>query len=155
MTPITERDKMLGAAVNISAIFFPYAGPIVCALVCGKAPFVRYHAYRALIEQVIATVIIGFLMICSISYSVYSFYHQMEGGFDWSKIDWWGIILKSLVTWLLLGLWGVVNIFLALRDALEAYHGKLPLKPKWSERKALRLSGMDLQTLPQPTPQIS
>lgn len=143
MAPIKEHDRLLAATVNVAAIFFPYAGPIVGAAVLGKSPYARYHALKSLIEQIVSTLVIGFLMLCSLSYSIYSLYHQMEGGFDWSKIDWVSLLIKSLVTYLLLALWELINIVLSIRDAIQAMHGKLPDRPKWAERKALALSGMN------------
>jgi uncharacterized membrane protein len=147
---ISDRDKGLAAAVNVSAIFFPYMGPIVGAIVGAKSPYVKFHAYRNLIEQVISTIIIGFLMACSLAYSIYSLYNDQKDGFDLAKIDWLPILMKAAITWLLLAIWNLINIFLSLRDASQALKGKLPTNPKWSERRALKLAGATKLALDRP-----
>ena len=133
-------ERTIAAAVNISAIFFPYMGPIVGALLAGQSKFVRFHAYRCLIEQIVSTLIIGTLAITSLAFTIYSLSKTMEGGFDWHKIDWQTIVIKSVITYLLLALWGVINTLLSVRDAIEALRGQLPAKPKWTERKAMKLA---------------
>jgi len=139
---VKEHDKMMAAAVNVSAIFFPYIGPIIGIIVGARSPYVKYHAYRNLIEEVMSFLIITFLIICSLSYSIYSLYNSQRDGFDLSKIDWVTMIFKAVLTWLLLGLWTIVNTMLSIRDAIQALGGKLPNRPKWSERKAMKLSGL-------------
>lgn len=139
---VPHNERVLAAAVNVAAIFFPYAGPIVGYVVSSKMKFVRYHATRSLIEQIVATVIIGILLIASLLYSAYSIQHTMADGFDLRKIDWVTLLVKTVATWLLLGLWGIVNTVLNVRDALEALQGKVPIKPKWTEKRALRWSGL-------------
>ena len=62
MVQTTGSERITAAAVNISAIFFPYLGPIVGAVIAGQSKFVRYHAYRCLIEQVVSTVACSSLM---------------------------------------------------------------------------------------------
>ncbi|MEI8282115.1 MAG: hypothetical protein WCG75_06910, partial [Armatimonadota bacterium] len=69
-------------------------------------------------------------------------YNSQRDGFDLAKIDWVTMIFKAVLTWLLLGLWTVVNTILSIRDAVQALGGKLPNRPKWSERKAMKLSGL-------------
>ena len=139
---IKEHDKVLAAAVNISAIFFPYMGPIVGALVGVRSPYIRYHSYRNLIEQIVSTLIIGFLILCSLSYSIYRLYETQKGAFDLSKIEWIPLLVKATLTWLLLAAWGIINTFLSIRDALQALRGDLPKRPKWTERKAIKWSGL-------------
>ena len=140
MVQTTGSERVTAAAVNISAIFFPYLGPIVGAVIAGQSKFVRYHAYRCLIEQVVSTVILVTLLLVSFGYTLYGLSKSMAGGFDIHKIDFLTILIKAAVTWVLLGLWEVVNIVLSIRDALEALNGQLPLKPKWTERKAMVLT---------------
>ena len=136
----TGSERTTAAAVNISAIFCPYLGPIVGAVLAGKSKFVRFHAYRCLIEQILSTLIIGILVIFSLAFTIYSLSNTMEGAFDWHKVDWQTIVIKSVVTYLLLALWGVINTILSIRDAIEALRGDLPRKPKWAERKAMKLA---------------
>lgn len=145
MIEITQKDKTLAAGVNVAAIFFPYMGPIAGAIVGSNSPYVKFHAYRNLIQQIISTIIIGFLMACSLAYSIYSLYNNQKDGFDLSKIEWVPILMKAAITWALLGIWGLINIILSIGDALQALRGEVPAKPKWTERKALRISGMEGQ----------
>ncbi len=140
MHQTSAHERTVAAAVNISAIFFPYLGPIVGSLIAGKSKFVKFHAYRCLIEQILSTLIIGALAITSLAFTIYSLSQTMQGGFDWHKIDWQTILIKSIVTYLLLALWGLINILLSVRDAIEALRGELPKRPKWSERKAMKLA---------------
>ncbi len=142
MIEITQKDKNLAAGVNVAAIFFPYMGPIVGTIIGSKSPYVKFHAYRNLIQQIVSTIVIGFLMACSLAYSIYSLYNNQKDGFDLSKIEWVPILLKAALTWALLALWGVINTILSIGDALQALRGQLPTKPKWTERKAIKLSGM-------------
>ena len=142
MVQIKEHDKVLAAAVNVSAIFFPYLGPIVGAILCSRSPYVKYHAYRNLIEQIVSTLIIGFLLLCSFTYSVYQIYETQKEGFDLGKIGWITILIKATGIWLLLGLWGIINTVLSVRDALQALRGDLPARPKWTEGKAMKWAGL-------------
>lgn len=146
-TEISQKDKNLAAGVNIAAIFFPYMGPIVGAIIGSKSPYVKFHAYQNLIQQIISAIIIGFLMACSLAYSIYSLYNNQKDGFDLSKIDWVSILLKAFLTWALLGLWAVINTIMSVGDALKALRGEMPSKPKWSERKAIKLAGMEIPPL--------
>lgn len=158
MEQITDRDKILAAAVNVSSIFFPYTGPIVGVVVGMKMPYVKFHAYRCLIGQIVTSVIIGTLMIISLSYSIYTTYQNMGGHFDLSKIDWFGILIKSAITWVLLAIWNLINIIFAVKDALEAFNGKIPLKPNWIGKKAMKWSRMNqkqVQPIEQNTVQSS
>ena len=142
MVQTTGGERVTAAAVNISAIFFPYLGPIVGAVIAGQSKFVRYHAYRCLIEQVVSTVILVTLLLISFGFTVYSLSKSMVGGFDIHKIDLVTILIKAAVTWVLLGLWEVVNVVLSIRDAIEALNGELPRKPKWTERRAMKLANL-------------
>ena len=142
MPEFDQNERTLAAAVNVAAIFFPYVAPIVGLVVSAKMPFVRYHAARSLIEQLVSSVIIGLLMLASLIYSVWSIKNTMADGFDLSKIDWMTLLIKTAVTWVLLTIWGFINTILNVRDALEALQGKLPARPKWTDRKALKMAGL-------------
>ena len=141
MVQTKEHEKVMAAAVNVSAIFFPYAGPIVGAILGAKSPFVKFHSYRNLIEQIVSTLIIAFLIVCSLSYSVWRLYETQKGGFDLGKVEWIPMLVKAGAIWLLLGLWGVINTILSIRDALQALRGEIPNRPKWTERKAMKWAG--------------
>jgi hypothetical protein len=110
-----------------------------------RSAYVRYHAYRCLIEQVVATVLLAVLLVCSVAYSVVSLVNSgvFENGIQWSKIDWVGILVKSAVTWIGLALWNAWNVFNSLRDARAAYAGAPLSRRNWSERRAIALAGSE------------
>lgn len=137
--PYTSNERLAGAAVNIASIPFPWTAPLVGFAVAGKSKFVRFQAIRSLIEQVASIVLIGSITIASVVYSVVDFANK---NFDFSKIDWKMVILKSVAIWIGLGLFAVWNFFNAIRDAWQAWNGDVPKKMKWSERLAAKWSGL-------------
>ncbi len=139
---VDQHERVLAATVNVAAIFFPYLAPIIGLVVSPKMKFVRYHAARSLLEELASAIVIGILLIASLLYSANQIRHAMEGGFDWSKVNWIGMLLKATITYVLLSIWGILNTIFNIRDAIAALNGQWPTKPKWSERKALKWSGM-------------
>lgn len=117
----------------------PFMGPIIGFLI-SSSKYVKYHALKAIVEQIITSLIIGTLMICSLSYSIYTLYQSQSGGFDLSKIDWVAMLVKAAITWVLFAIWNLINIVLSLKDAAAANRGQLPTKPKFAERKAITWS---------------
>ena len=136
--PIPNSHRTLAGAVNIASIFFPYTAPIVGFIVGFKLPFVRFHALKSLIEQIALTLIIGVLMIISISWSIYTATGYFQDGFDWNKIDWVQLVLKTIGFWLLIGLFQLLNTIQNLKDAYQAFNGLLPTGKRWTERLALK-----------------
>lgn len=134
---MNERNR--AALVCLASIPAPFMGPLWGLITSGGRPFVRFHAIRCLLQEVFASLIIGTLMALSLAYTLYSFYQK---GFDLSEINWWAVIIKSLVTWALLGLWAVVNFVMSIRDALQALDGQMPTKLGVSGRIAARWSGI-------------
>jgi uncharacterized membrane protein len=137
-TSFTERERLVAGGLNIAAIFMPYIGPIIGYAMAGKSSFVRFHALRCIIEQVVMTVVLGTLMVLSLIWTVYNLY---QTGFDLQKIDWAFVIGKAVVTWLLLGLLNILNFINGVRDGLQAFQGKYPTRFKWTERIAAKMSG--------------
>ncbi|MCC7434549.1 MAG: hypothetical protein IT363_07675 [Methanoregulaceae archaeon] len=131
---IGESDRKLGGLVHLAAIPAPFWGPAVALILFGRRPFVRYQAYKALIEQLVAIAVTITIFAISIGLTIYQF---TQNGFDLSKIDWVQVIIKSLIVWLLLALFNLWNVINAIRDASTAYRGIIPAKPKWTERVAL------------------
>jgi len=146
---VSQEDRVLGAAVNLAAIPFPYVGPIVGLIVGGRSPFVRYHAFRCLIEQVLATILLALIMIASLTYSIVTLVQSgvFANGIDWSKIDWLGILIKSVATWVGLALWNLWNVVHSIRAGLAAYLWEPIRPPGWSERKAAHLAGGNIDPL--------
>lgn len=142
---IPKRDQGLAMLVNLASIPLPYVAPIVGSVIGTQSPYVKFHSYRMLIEQVMSTIIAGILIACSLSYSIWKM--KEDGVWDSTgihpeKIGWVGILVKSAVTWVLFALWGLWNTFNSLKDAMEAGRGYLPPKPRWSERLSLKWSGL-------------
>ncbi len=135
---------MIAGAVNFAAIPFPYLGPIVGLAVAGRSSFVRYHASRCLIEQVLATAILVVVVGVSLAYSVWNLVQSgvFENGIQLSKIDWLGILIKSVVTWIALALWNLWNLLNSLRDGMSALAGQEVNAVSWSERRAARFAGI-------------
>lgn len=136
----TDKDKMIAAALNFAAIPFPYLGPIVGLVIGSKSRFVRFHAFRSLIEQVALSILIGFFMACSLGWTIYSI---SKSGFDFQKIDWTQQILKAVGFWLLFGLFGILNTINSILDGVQALSGKVPTSKKWSERLAMKWSRVE------------
>lgn len=137
---VSEADRRLGTAVHIAAIPAPYFGPLVALLVAGGRPFVRYQALKSLIGQVIAGIITFAIIATSLAFSVYQL---AQTGFDFLKIDWVQLIIKSIVVWLSLALFGLWNTLTALREAIAANRGVLPARPRLAERLAARWSRLN------------
>jgi hypothetical protein len=146
MTPeIPKQDQGLAMVMNLASIPLPYIAPIAGAVLGKKSPYVKFHSYRMLIEQVLGSILAGVLIACSLAYSLWKL--KSDGvldstGLHTEKIDWIGIIVKSVLTWILFALWGLWNTFNSLKDAMEAGRGYVPSKPRWSERLAMKWSGL-------------
>lgn len=131
---ISDRDRHVGGLVHLAAIPAPFWGPAVVLILFGSRPFVRYQAYKALIEQLVAISITVSVFAISIGITIYQF---IQNGFDLTQIDWIQVIVKSLAVWLLLALFNLWNVINAVRDASTAFRGTVPSRPKWTERLAL------------------
>lgn len=140
----SQNEKLIAAGLNFAAIPFPYMGPLVGFAVGSKSKFVRFHALRSLIEQVALSLLIGFLMACSLGWTLYTL---VRDGFDIQKIDWTQQILKMLGFWLLFGLFGLLNALNSIFDGIQALNGKIPTSKKWSERLALKWSRFEAPAL--------
>jgi uncharacterized membrane protein len=134
-----DQEKLVAGGLNLIAIFLPFAGPIVGFAIGNKSPFVKFHALRCLIEQIVMSLFIGTLMVLSLSWTAYNLY---QTGFDFSKIDWGMVIGKTIVVWVLLGILNIMNFVNGVKDGLQAFSGKIPTKLKWTERIAAKHSGI-------------
>jgi uncharacterized membrane protein len=133
----SQHEKLIAAGLNFAAIPFPYMGPIIGYVVGSKSSFVRFHALRSLIEQLVLSLLIGFLMACSLGWTIYTL---LRDGFDLQKIDWTQQILKAVFFWLLFGLFGLLNTLNSILDGVQALQGRIPTSKKWSERLAMKWS---------------
>lgn len=135
----SKTDRRLGALVHIASIPAPYAGPLIALVVAGGRPFVRYQAVRALVGQVLAGLLTFVVIATSLSITIYQL---VQTGFDLSEINWWQVLIKSVVVWLALVLFGLWNTLTALREAFVAHQGNLPRRMRWPDRVAARVSGL-------------
>ncbi len=135
----TDTDRRLGALVCLAAIPAPYAGPLIGLVVAGRRPFVRYHAVRALVGQLIAGMLTFMVIATSLSFTVYQL---VQTGFDLSQINWWQVLFKSVAVWLALALFGLWNTLTSLREAYAANQGVLPRRMGISDRIAARVAGL-------------
>jgi uncharacterized membrane protein len=138
-----EQERNLAAILNFASIVAPYMAPILGLILGRHSSFVRFHAIRNLMEQVVASVLVAALIVVSLGTTLYSLSTSgaFANGFDLSKIDIWQLILKSLVVWLALGAWSLWNTINSILDGLQAMRGELPSRPRWTERLAARWSG--------------
>ncbi len=142
---IPKKDQGLAMVMNLASIPLPYVAPIAGLVLGVRSPYVKFHSYRMLIEQVLGSILAGILIACSLAYSLWK--SKNDGvidsvGLHLEKIDWWGLIAKTVIIWVFFALWGLWNTFNSLKDAMEAGRGYLPPKPRWSERLALKWSGL-------------
>ncbi|MBS1704326.1 MAG: hypothetical protein JST40_00515 [Armatimonadetes bacterium] len=147
--PLTSGEKTLAGALNLAAIPMPYVGPVIGLVIGSQSKFVRFHAFRCLIEQIFATALTLLVVATSLGYSIYTMVKNgvFDHGIDVSKIDWVTLLIKSAITWIAFGLWNLWNVVNSVLDAIQAFSGALPRRFGWCARRAARLSG--IMTLPQ------
>lgn len=139
----TSTDRQLGAVVHLASIPAPYLAPMIALVAAGGRPFVRYHAVRVLVGQLIAGFITFLVIATSLSFTVYQL---VQSGFDLSEINWWQVILKSVAVWLALALFGLWNTFTSLREAYVASQGALTRRVRWPDRLTARIARVPLNT---------
>lgn len=140
----TSQERTLAGGLNIAAIFLPYLGPIGGLTLSDGSKFVKFNAYRCLLEQVVRTILIGLIVVASLSYSIYSMVQAgvFDNGLDLSKIDWVTLIIKSAITWIAFAIWGIWNTISSVRDALQAFAGRMPDRMRRIDRIAARWAGL-------------
>lgn len=137
----TDTERTMAGCLNLASIPFPYLGPIVGFVAGHRSPYVRFHALRSLLEQALLSFLTGLLIAISLIWSVVSLF---QTGLDWQQIDWKTLLIKTVAFWLLLGLFWLVNLINALRDAAECFAGRMPRRLGWAGRIARRMSGLPL-----------
>jgi hypothetical protein len=141
---VNTHEKTVAGGLNVAAIFFPYIGPVIGLAISAGSKFVKFNAYRCLIEQVTRTILVGLIIVASLSYSIYSMVQAgvFKDGIDLSKIDWVTLLIKSAVTWLAFAAWALWNTVSLIRYALQGFAGKLPAKMRWVDRLAAKWAGL-------------
>ena len=115
--PKDHQECLLGAAPHVASIFFPIIGPAVAVLVLQQSPFGKHNAISSLKGDLKLFAITATIIVISLSASIYSAIQVIQNG---QEIDWIGMIVKSVVVWLLLALFGLVNTITSIISAVRA-----------------------------------
>jgi len=118
----------------------PYVGPAIGLALGSRSPYVRFHAYRSLAEQIVLSLLTACLVAASVGWSLYSL---SQSGFDLGKIDWIALVAKSLVVWLLLGLFGILNTLRNVLQGVQAFTGQRPQVRGWVARWSARRAELE------------
>jgi uncharacterized membrane protein len=137
-----QGERSTAAAVHIGAIFVPIWVPLIAWVVTRKdRPFVAAHARQSLVETLVLNVLIGIAMLGSLAYTVYNVWSMYQEGFD--KVDWYAVAWQSLlrlgIWWLAMGVLWLINFFVSLRQALQAYRGEWPRSARKRAARAARV----------------
>lgn len=138
---VSPKDRTIAALISLSAIPFPYAGPLVGYLVSADSPYARYHAIRVVLDEVALTVLSFLLIAASLTWSVVSL---LRTGLEIEHIDWKFMLLKAAAFWLILQGLALMNTLTAIFAAVQAALGKHPRRLRGLKRVAARLSGLEL-----------
>ncbi|MBX3118761.1 MAG: DUF4870 domain-containing protein [Fimbriimonadaceae bacterium] len=117
-----RSDRTFATLAHASGIFFPFMGPIVVLVLKGKSRFVKSHALHALIGTLLLDAFLILLGIISLTYSIISLYRHYQE--NWENFNIWHVIIRSAVTWIIIGLIGICNTILNLVQAIRAWNGK-------------------------------
>lgn len=115
----TDSERQRAALVHIAAIFMPYAGPIAGLVLAGSSGYVRFHAFRSLIGQVVTTLLTGTVVLISLGHTLFTLWNAYQAGN--LQIDWLMVIAKSLGVWLGLSLFALINTIGSIRSAHAAW----------------------------------
>lgn len=121
MEPVKQHEKSLACVMHLASIPFPWLAPIIGILVSGEMPFVKHHSWRALRGQIISVLIIGTVTAISLGFSIYNLYQQYQEGFK--DFDIWAVVIKSVVVWAGLFLFGLWNTVASIIEAMRALKG--------------------------------
>ncbi|MCE2939477.1 MAG: hypothetical protein ACK5UR_08820 [Armatimonadota bacterium] len=139
---MTNRDhRTLAALIHYAGIPFPWMGAIVgyfVAMATGNQ-YARYHAARAFLGEVAALMVTATVIIISLIMSIPSAQLVLQG--QWDQIDWVAMLVKSVVVWLMLALFGLWNTVSSIIQGTRALRQEEWGKNRGLDRLALKLSG--------------
>lgn len=121
---LTPSDRAGAALAHLSGIPLPLLGPLAAYIVGSRSKFIQYHALHALIGMFLLNVCLFTLGAISIGFSLVNLWQQYQEGFR--DFQWWPVILKSVVTWIVFALIGIINTIVNIWQAVRAYQGHLP-----------------------------
>lgn len=142
--PAQTKDSAFAALAHGLAIFFPYLGPLIVLLLFNKSPYVRFHSVWALIGQLAYTFWLIVFIGANLGYSIFRLIQMNDQGFEWS--DLWGILIKSIVVYLLLALFGLVNTISNVVQAIRAFPGDYWGGRGWTAKVSRKIARVN-QTL--------
>lgn len=121
----TRADRGWAAAVHVASIPWPLIGPLVgWALFAKKSRYVAAHAKQALLETIVLNVGLFVLALASFTYTVVRIVHYVQT--NWADFSWQEFLIRFLVGWILLGLLELFNIVWSVKQAVDAWNGKVP-----------------------------
>ncbi len=123
---MSTSDRTLAAGAHLSGVFFPFFGPLAFFMFSGKHRFAKYHSLHALVGMLILNFFLFTAGAISLGFSLYNLWQQYQQ--DFKNFEWWPMLLKSAITWIVLLLIGVVNTIVNIVQAIRAYQGKVPGK---------------------------
>lgn len=121
---IQSSERAGAAAAHISGVFFPFIGPLVVFFAAGKSRYMRYHALHALIGMLILNIVLLTAGAISLTISLMNLYRQSQENFQ--NFEWWPLIVKSVVTWIILALIGLANTVVNIVQGIKAHNGQWP-----------------------------
>lgn len=137
--PAKAKDAPFASLAHGLAIFFPYLGPLAVLVLFHRSPYVRFHAAWALVGQLAYTFWLALFIAANLGYSIYRLIQINDNGFEWS--DLWGVLIKSVVVYLLLGLFTLINTVANVIQAVKAFRGGYWGGTGWTARLSRKISG--------------
>ncbi|MBS1714144.1 MAG: DUF4870 domain-containing protein [Armatimonadetes bacterium] len=121
----TPFDRGWAAAVHVASIPWPLIGPLVgWALFHRKSRYVASHAKQALLETIVLNLGLFIVGLASFCYTVVRVVHYFQT--NWADFSWQEFLVRFLVGWILLALLQVFNVVWSVKQAVDAWRGKLP-----------------------------
>ncbi|MBX3095526.1 MAG: hypothetical protein KF812_01565 [Fimbriimonadaceae bacterium] len=142
MASPSKNDRYLAAAIHGLGIPFPWGAAIIGFFVAGAMGnrYAKYHAAKAFLGEVGAFLLTATIVIISLAMSIPKMGPILQG--QWDQVDWWGIVIKSVVVWLGLAAFGLWNTITSIRMAMRCLHDEDWGKNKGTDRWARRLAGV-------------
>ncbi len=116
---VSSHGKVLAAGAYLVSIPVPVFGPLVAAMMFPRGTYERHHAWRALRDDLIVFGITALVALIFIGHTIWTLWNASQQGLD--SINWWSVILKPVLWWILAAIFGLINTISSLRAAYLAY----------------------------------